>query len=514
MRKRTILSILLSLLAIIASAQSDSIRIPSIQEVYRQNNWLEGANPVGLSFNRFHSFSIAEAGYSYRNGNWGNVSIPVSANKYTVYSESFQTLGKVALYGKLGYSNTHKQDINWNGMSGDYWGGINLCDSVNGNRNTEQYQLAGAFSLPAVNHWFIGAKFDYLVELTAKETDPRHKNQWMVWNITPGIGYQWNDHSLMGVSLSYTNRKEEVDYQNIGTHIVYPFLVAYPLGFFKTLPRGENINWHYSANELGGAIQMEVIYEPFRLFQQIKGSATGQDIISNRIQNKKEGETDRWEIEYKGKLQKVSSHNRHDWLWQINFNKSKSYDPLQQQEPGGIWSSHGKVLRSMENINKYTFTYGYYRLKDTWNPQFSAVAGIGYQHKKSSLLFYPTRYTQSIHCFTIHSTLTQKISLRNGWLDCSIEGEYKKGGGDMIKQIQSQENQDSPEITLWQSQKRLEQNFYYQTKPRWRVNASVTYAYTTPFTWFIRVSGEYEKANNILYNATKKYFSAQIGLLF
>lgn len=33
-----------------------------------------------------------------------------------------------------------------------------------------------------------------------------------------------------------------MDYQNIGTHTAYPFFVSYPLGYFKTLPKGENIN--------------------------------------------------------------------------------------------------------------------------------------------------------------------------------------------------------------------------------------------------------------------------------
>ncbi|WP_455674586.1 DUF6850 family outer membrane beta-barrel protein [Phocaeicola sp.] len=514
MRKREIASILPLLFAIAAFAQSDSLHIPSMQEVYRQNSWLEGANPVGLSFNRFRSFSVAEAGYRYHNGNFGNLSIPASAHKYNVYSESFQTLGKVALYGKLGYANHQKQDINWNGMTGDYWRGINLCDSVNGNQSAEQYQLAGAFSLPVSTHWLIAAQFEYLVELTAKDTDPRNKNQWMEWKITPGAGYRWNEHLRLGASLLYAKRKEEVGYQNIGTHVVYPFLVAYPLGFFKTLPRGENINWYYSANEMGGALQVELAHGSFRLFQQVSGSTAGQDIISNRIQNKKEGETDLWEVEYKGKLQRTSPRNRHDWIWSAAFNGSSSYDPLQQQEASGTWTSYGKVLRSTHNTGQYALSYGYYRLRNDWNTRFSFTVGADYQHAKSSLFFYPTEYTQSVHRYTIHSAFTQNFSLKNGWLDCSLGGKYGKGGGDMMNREESQEDQDSPDITLWQNQDRLEQDFCIQTKARWSIQASATYTHTIPFTWFVRLSGAYEKANEMLYNTNKKYFSAQIGLLF
>ena len=50
---RSTLFILWLLSAIPVYAQSDSLHIYSMQEVYQQNNWLAGANPVGMSFNRF-----------------------------------------------------------------------------------------------------------------------------------------------------------------------------------------------------------------------------------------------------------------------------------------------------------------------------------------------------------------------------------------------------------------------------------------------------------------------------
>ena len=116
---RSTLFILWLLSAIPAYAQSDSLHIYSMQEVYQQNNWLTGANPVGMSFNRFRSFSVAEVGYRFEDGNFGNVSLPASSNKYTVFGESYQTIGNVSLYGKIGYVNNRKQEVNWSGMSGD-----------------------------------------------------------------------------------------------------------------------------------------------------------------------------------------------------------------------------------------------------------------------------------------------------------------------------------------------------------------------------------------------------------
>jgi len=96
---RSTLFILWLLSAIPVYAQSDSLHIYSMQEVYQQNNWLTGANPVGMLFNRFRSFSVAEVGYRFEDGNFGNVSLPASSNKYAVFGESYQTIGNVSLYG-------------------------------------------------------------------------------------------------------------------------------------------------------------------------------------------------------------------------------------------------------------------------------------------------------------------------------------------------------------------------------------------------------------------------------
>ena len=75
---RSTLFILWLLSAIPVYAQSDSLHIYSMQGVYQQNNWLTGANPVGMSFNRFRSFAVADVGYKFEVGNCGIVSLPAS----------------------------------------------------------------------------------------------------------------------------------------------------------------------------------------------------------------------------------------------------------------------------------------------------------------------------------------------------------------------------------------------------------------------------------------------------
>lgn len=513
MRSREILFGLLLSLSLTVSAQTDTLHIPSMKEVYRQNSWLAGGNPVGLSFNRFRSFSVAEASYSHHKGNFGNVSIPATSDIYSVYSESFQTMNKMSFYGKIGYTLFQNRQQNWNGMTGNYWQAVNLCDSISGKQRSEQYQLAGGFSLPIYSKWLLGAKADYLVQLTAKDSDPRNKNQWMEWRLTPGVGYLHGNLHL-GASLLYIRRKETVDYQNMGSHTTYPVLVAYPLGFFKTLSWGENVNWLYTGQEVGGALQLGFNRGSFQLYQEISGSVAGQTIISNRIQNKKEGETDNWQVEYKGKLQKEHTNYRHEWEWLAAISQSNNFDPLQHQVESNTWHSDGRLLRSTQRASRYTLTYGYYQLRDAWHSRFSILSGITYHQAKTVLLFYPAEYTQPIHRFTVHTTFVQNILLPDASLDFSLGGRYGKGGGSTMNEKQLSPNENAPEITLWQNHNRLQQIFDYETMSRWGLHASVTYNRSVPFRWFIKGAFDFEKTTENRINTNSSKIAAHIGLLF
>lgn len=514
MKSRGILCILLFSLSMIVSARTDTLFIPSIKEVYRKNYWLTGSNPVGLSLNSFRSFSVAEAGYSHHKGNLGNVSIPASADIYSVYSESYQTINKVSLYGKIGYKQYQNHNQNWNGMTGNYWQSVNLCDTVKGKQRSEQYQLAGGFSLPVYSNWILGGQLDYKVQLTAKDTDPRNKNQWMELLFTPGVGYLCNNVRL-GASLLYVRRKETVDYKNMGSHTTYPVLAAYPLGFFKTLSWGENINWYYTGQEIGGALQFDLrSSSSIQLFQEVSGSTTRQTVESDRIHNRKEGETDCWQIAYKGILQKVSTDFRHELVWQVSIYHANNFDPIQHLVESNIWQSDGKLLRSTQRRGNYALCYGYYRLRDAWHSRYSIVSGVTYHHTESALLFYPVEYTQPVHRFTVHATFNRNFLLPDALFDISMGGQYGKGGGSIMKIRKLSSDENTPEIPLWQSNSRLQQVYDYETISRWGLQASLTYTRSAPYCWFIKASFEFEKIpDNMLYSDSRK-IAGHIGLLF
>lgn len=515
MKKRTGLCCLSVLLSVSVCAQTDSLRIPSMEAVYRQNFWLAGENPVALSFNDFRSFSIAEAGYSRTNGNFGKVTDPAATDAYSMGSESYQTLGKVSLYGKLEYKQTRKRDMNWNGMTGSDWQAINLCDSVAGNQRAEQYQLASAFSVPLHSRWLIGGALDYQVQLTAKDADPRNKNQWMELQLSPGVGYRYGKYRL-GVSFLYNRKKEEVDFMHVGSHATYPVFAAYPLGFIKTISRGEKSTWYYSGEEFGGALQLDFKPGPLQLFQQISAGTGGQAILSNRAFNRSEGETDVWRAAYIGKLHWLRLQNRHEITLQASFRQAKGYDNLQRQDVNGFWQSYGRTARSEHQVADYALTYGFYQQRDVWNNRFSVLGGVKFHQEETTLLFYPAAYSQPIHRFTVHAVVTRQWLLPGAQIDLSVGGEYGTGGG-VLQKEKPLGDQAAPDIPFWQNSELMRQAFAYGTAARWSLSPSVRYTRfmrSTPLAYFIHLSGQYEHADNTLPDQNKSNISVSVGLLF
>lgn len=504
---------LLPVLPAVAFAQSDTLRMPSMQEVYKQNSWLSGSNPVGLAFNHFNSFSVAEVGYGYNNGNLGKVSLPASADIYSVSGESFQTLGKVALYGRLAYVQNESRGQNWNGMLNDYWQGVNLCDSVSGKLHREMYHLAGAFSLPLQTRWLVGAKIDYRVQMMSKDTDPRNKNEWSEWMLVPGVGYQSGNYTI-GASVLYADRKETVDYLNMGTHTVYPIFAEYPLCFFHTLPGNGNVKWYYDSREVGGALQMDVEWADCRLFQQLNGSIVKQNIESSRIQDCREGETDFWKAEYMGRLRKSSSCVQHEWTLFMSCQRASNYEPLQQQAESGVWRTYGKVLRSTRQDAGVELNYEYRQLRDAWHPRFSVFSGISYLYRESTLSFYPAEYMQTLHKFALHASFIRNFVLPGACLDCSVEGKYRVGSGAVLRERQLAASPNTEELSLWQNAERLQQDYDYETASRLGVNFSFTYTRKAPLRWFVRIVGGYEYSGKCKMIQNNKKIITSVGFVF
>lgn len=293
-----------------------------------------------------------------------------------------------------------------------------------------------------------------------------------------------------------------------------PFFVEYPLNFYSTFSRDESIKWCYSGREIGGALQLDINGASYQLFQELGGKFVKQNIESDRIHDRKEDEANLWRVNYSGKLQKISSCAWHEWNLRMSYGKINNYEPLQQQQESGVWKSYGKVLRSTRRGGVCGLDYEYRQLRDKWHPCFSVVSGLTYQYQEVSLLFYPIQYSQPLHKFTLHATLLRNFILPKAFLDCSISGRYVIGTGTILEERNLTSGQSTQEIKLWRNSERLQQNYDYETVPRFAGNISVTYTRKAPLCWFVRLSGGYEHSGACRVNENNREIITCIGLIF
>ena len=516
--KRPVLALIFIALAYVAARgqEADTLAFLSMKEVRQQHVWLSAENPAGLSLNRFRSFSVAQAGYAYQKEDFGIMGRPTSKDTYTVSAESFQRFGNASLYGLISYALHNNRQQSWNSMSGRQWSPVNLADSLPGRQRAEEYNLSGGISHPVGRQWTVGAQFDYQVQLTAKDTDPRNRNQWMEWQLTPGASYRYGNLHL-GASLLYAVSKESVSIRNMGAHTVYPIFAAYPLAFYRTLPQEGEVNWNYRSRRMGAALQADLSRGSFQLFQQFDASFVHQQVESNRIQNRSEGEADGWQAGYKVILQRQLNYTLHEWNGEVTLRYTRNYDPLQRQPDGGLWQTYGRVLRSTRQEADASLTYRFRRMHDVRHPRYTVAASVHYHRAVSSLFFYPTEYSQPTYRIDARTTFCRHIRLpHNAQLDLSFCLQGGSGGGTLLRESLAPTGQGTPDIPLWQNNLLRQQNFAYETGLRWALHPAV--GYTRPFTgnagsWFIRLTGSYERIHNLPCPNGEEVV-AQIGWLF
>lgn len=446
------------------------------------------------------TFSVAQAGYTYRKDGFGIVGRPASTDAYSVSAESFQRFGNTSLYGLIGYAlrNHHRQS--WNSMSGRQWGAVNLADSMPGRQRAEEYCLSGGVAHPIGSRWTVGAQFDYQVQLTAKDTDPRNSNQWMDWLFTPGASYRCGNLRL-GASLLYGVSQESVGIRNMGAHNVYPIFAAYPLAFYRTLPQEGEVNWNYHARRMGAALQAHLSRGSVRLFQQLTASLVRQAVESNRIQNRSEGEADGWQAGYKVNLQRQPGDALHEWSGEATLRHTRNYDPLQRQPDGGLWQTYGRVLRSTRQEADASLTYRLRQMHNAGHPRYTLTASVNYHRAVSALFFYPTEYSQPTYRIDARVALCRYIRLpHEAQLDLSLCLQGGSGGGTLLRESLATAGEDAPDIPLWQNHLLRQQTFAYETGLRWGLHPAV--GYTRPFagnagSWFIRLTGSYERIRSL-----------------
>lgn len=245
-----------------AQKQSDMAHILHQEAENAYGTWRHSANAAGLNIDRPSLFSLLEAGYGNKTGNFRRPQEASQASHTWLRTNgNTEVLGHY-IQGYFNYERENRKDAEYNASLIDPFRNMpyivadtNASDWVN-----QHYLLGFDIATPVFgNRWNAGLSVNYQASSGAKQRDVRARNNRYVLEIRPSIVYQINPKHQVGAHLLYQNHKEESNNYNVNVYVDQSFFLLYGLGHgirrlgFEDLSTSRTTN--YTGDKVGAGLQ-------------------------------------------------------------------------------------------------------------------------------------------------------------------------------------------------------------------------------------------------------------------
>jgi|GEM_PF-1254358 len=227
----------------------------SVQDERVLNRSRYTANPVSLVQSGLprHGFAGINAGYTT-----GDYRRPMQAKNITsITGETggYRTLNDWTYQGYFSYGKRYDKVVAWSGVMDPYEGNPFIwADSSSGNWERDEVKANIALITPQIQKFRFGLALDYTISTGARDNDPRPFFRYRDIALRPGMTYQINATSEVGLTGSAGFAKEEAE---VGFYTRNANVLLYRLrgfGTFSKSPfvngerRREEIRWQGSAH--------------------------------------------------------------------------------------------------------------------------------------------------------------------------------------------------------------------------------------------------------------------------
>jgi hypothetical protein len=237
MRLRTL--VLASLvLASVPAAEAGAQDVRDFRYVRDTSPVLQLSNPAALAG---WSGKLSAITLEGTKGNGAAVPLEGSPNDFSLSAgtESFFRLNdRLAFHGRLSWSDFQGRDMGGpvlTGPDGHPVGFLESDPSTTGTKKRELYDLEGTLALNLDSRWTLGAGLVYQAGDQTKVQDPRFQNVLMDLDLRAGVVFRPSDAVLLGLSLLYRDKLEQVRGGVYGTADIQYFVQADKGGFLGTV---------------------------------------------------------------------------------------------------------------------------------------------------------------------------------------------------------------------------------------------------------------------------------------
>ena len=458
-----------------ASAQSIITQTSTFQEI---NPWLSGANAAGLAYNPDLQFSIAQTAYHFTKGDFKTPTEAPNLHGFTINSQSYRKLGRIFLYGNIGYYMENHRQRRWNAMLQPKEHLISFGDSLSGTQQNETYNFCGKIAVPLNSNWKIGGLLEYNARSNKRRTDPRNNNKQTDILFSPSLIYTHGRFKI-GANFIFHRIVEEVTYTSLDPEI-REAQAYFPLWFYtnENISSGLNSTRTYRDQRCGGALQCHLKTNHWEWFNEFQYSGSTENIDILIARNIRAGETERREFNYSGML-RFGSQLRHTFSPRYHFLSKTGYEILQgtsESAAASKYEDYGRTRRSNITTHDAQLSYVLSKPDDSFVNRWAIQSEIGYRQENTKFFIYPASFEQPITNLSFASGYERRISIQKSLLEIAIRIGYTTGHGTLPKAVNSENG--NPEIKISQNRNLLLEDFQVQTAKR--LSGKLFLQYTRP----------------------------------
>lgn len=235
----------------------------ALEMLKEQKLWFHTTNAAGAALDDTTNYSTLTIAHSQLKGNFHRPQQGNRQKSTTIGTEGFLNLGNAYVWGEFNFEQRNVTDAQFNASITDPYRGMPfiMADDHKSEWRNQYYDMKFRVATPLVKQGLfeglgLGLEGVYKATLAAKQLDPRVDTRYFQLDINPGLVYQFDKNSTVGLNLLYSTMKEDSRMSNVNATVAQTYYLLYGLGVAaQQIGDGERLDYH--GYKLGYGIQWE-----------------------------------------------------------------------------------------------------------------------------------------------------------------------------------------------------------------------------------------------------------------
>jgi len=419
--KKILIPILL-LTVISAEAQDTLSSLSGKLEIlpYRQL-WIGSSNAAGIAQGYIPEIGQAKVASTLKEGAFRRPQQAGSDRDVSFYSEKYQSLNKLKLYGSFDFRQSWQNNLEWNALLNPYRRmPYILADSVGGEWKRQEYnlKLKAASAALADGKLSVGAGLNYYVGTGARQNDPRPQSYVYDLTFTPSAILKLSDKFNLGYNFIYEAFRENVSYESSNSTDVQKAYWFTNTGYFLDWQMSAlgSYSRYYIGKTIGSGLQLSYENEGVEGLVGVRYDRRKETSEDGTSPARPTGRLDENNYSVTGLLRfnKASHTQQIRAEWNSHDGEGIDYHTASGNAETG-WIVTNKDVLTTSYYNNASITYSFIRNAANDDFKWMAEAGIAFDGRDIRYLKPQMRQNVDAIEFSVRYVYNLTIPGRKSW---------------------------------------------------------------------------------------------------